>query len=99
MTTPPATALAVVCSRLTPAQKTEITARFTRINPSWQGARIADILCALTDADSNLAETEPFFDASPELAARPGAGAAARALIWSGTELTAANVAALTSHP
>ena len=91
--------LAYVCSRLTALQRDAILGNFTRINPHWSGAGVADILDALDNADSDLGQTEPFFDANPSLASRPGAGYAARALIWSSTPLTAANLTALTPEP
>jgi hypothetical protein len=84
-----------VLSRLAPEQRQAITDRFTATNPHWDGAMAGDILEALYDQDANLAEREPFAEANPELAGKPGAGYAVLALIWSGQEVTPEGVAAL----
>jgi hypothetical protein len=89
MIRPGVSAIAVA---LTETQRNTIVRRFTEANPHWTGARAPDILEALYDADSDLGQTEPFFAAHPDLLFEPGAGLAARALIWSGQLLTAANM-------
>ena len=73
---------------LTQNQRETIVVRFTTVNPHWYGAEAADVLDALDQGDSDLATTEPFFEANPDITGL-GAGMAARALIWSGTPLTA----------
>lgn len=86
--------LTAVTAALTDAQRQAIVDRFTTMNPGWRGATAADILDTLSDVDSDLAVTEPFFGAHPDLIV-DGAGVAARALIWSGQVLDAANLIAL----
>lgn len=86
--------LMAVTAALTDEQRQAVVDRFTRMNPHWRGAGAADILDALDQSDSDLAATEPFFDAHPDLIV-DGAGIAARALIWSGQELTEAGVRSL----
>jgi hypothetical protein len=78
--------LLAVTARLTGDQQDAIIDRFTRINRHWRGAQVPDILDALCDGDSNLDQVEPFFEEYPDLP--DGAGIAARALIWSGQDLT-----------
>jgi hypothetical protein len=92
----PDEALSAVVARLTPAHADRITAKFTRLNPGWSGAGVADILDALDQSDSDLEITEPFFGMNPDLAGLPGAGVAARALIWGGCPLTPQNLRHLT---
>lgn len=77
-----------VTAALSQEQMETIVSRFTAVNPHWRGAEVADILDALDQGDSDLATTEPFFEAHPEITGL-GVGVAARALIWSGTPLTA----------
>lgn len=83
--------LAVVAA-LTDEQQDTIVGRFTRINPHWRGAQPADILDALTESDSDLDRTEPFFEDTDDTDWPEGAAVAARALLWSGQELTEANM-------
>jgi hypothetical protein len=77
-----------ITQALSQNQMETIVVRFTTVNPEWRGAEVADILDALDQADSDLATTEPFFEAHPDITGL-GVGVAARALIWSGTPLTA----------
>lgn len=79
--------LIAVTAALTERQRDRIAERFTLLNPHYQGAGVADILGDLADADSDLDRTEPFFEAHRDLIV-DGADYAARALIWSGDELT-----------
>jgi hypothetical protein len=76
-----------VTRALSPAQQVTIVRRFTTLNPNWRGAEVADILDDLDNIDSDLGVIEPFFEAHPEIIG-PGAGIAARALIWSTMPLT-----------
>jgi hypothetical protein len=76
-----------VTSALTEQQRKAIVIRFTFLNPHYAGAGSADILGELANADSDLDRTEPFFEAHRDLIV-DGCGYAARALIWSGGELT-----------
>jgi hypothetical protein len=86
---------ALIISRaLTGKQRAAIVKRFTALNPSWVGAKAADILDELDQADSDLEVTEPFWETHPDLDGT-GLGIAARALIWSGTPLTRPNIRAL----
>ncbi|MCW2904117.1 MAG: hypothetical protein JWO67_6382 [Streptosporangiaceae bacterium] len=84
-----------IARAMTDEQRRTIVERFTKLNPHWQGAEAADILDTLDQADSNLEETEPFWEANPGLAKRPGAGVAALALLWSGETLSPEAVAGL----
>lgn len=79
-----------ITGALTPAQSAALLGRFTEINPHYCGAHAADVLDDLDQADSDLVLLEPFFQDNPGLPA--GCGLAARALLWSGTPLTAAGV-------
>ena len=89
------TGVSAIAAALTEAQRAEIIRRFTGLNGHYRGAEAADILEMLYDSDSDLGETEPFFAAHPDLLFEPGAGVAARALIWSGQLLTEGNLRAL----
>lgn len=78
-----------VTAALTDRQRDTIVERFTTLNRHWRGAQCADILDVLADSDSDLDQTEPFFEANPDVADLDGAGVAARALIWAGEPLSA----------
>jgi hypothetical protein len=79
--------VSAITRALSPAQQVTIVRRFTQLNPHWRGAGVADILDILYQSDSDLETTEPFFEANPDIIG-PGAGVAARALIWSTMPLT-----------
>lgn len=84
-----------IAGALTLPQCQTIMFRFTTANPHWRGATVADILDALDDSDSDLDQTEPFFEATEAENWPLGAGVAARALIWSNQDLTTENMHAL----
>ena len=87
--------LMAVGRALTAEQREEIVTRFTGLNPHWRGADVEDILDALADGDSDLAQTEPFYEEHPEVAEIAGSPYACRALIWSGQGLTEENMRSL----
>ena len=86
-----------VSRALSDSQRQAIVGRFTGLNPRWLGAETADILDTLCNNDSDLDQTEPFFEANPVIAIIPGACCAARAVIWSGGTLDEASVCDLLS--
>jgi hypothetical protein len=85
-----------VTDALAPVQREAILHRFLGLNPRWRGVTPADVLDTLNDGDSDLGVLEPFFEAHPELV-KPGAGIAARAILWSGQELMPATLSELLS--
>jgi hypothetical protein len=86
--------VSAVTRALTEAQRDAIVERFTALNPHYRGAECADILDELAESDSDLGQTEPFFDDHPDLLV-DGAGVAARALIWAGQSLSEGALARL----
>ena len=87
--------LMAITRALSDSQRQAIIGRFTGLNPRWLGAEAADILETLCDNDSDLDQTEPFFEAHPLIAEIVGACCAARAVIWSGGTLDEASVRGL----
>lgn len=83
-------AVSAVTAALTDDQRAAIVARFTAVNPHWTGANADDILDALDQSDSNLEIVEPFWEAYPDLPGGNELGVAARALIWSRPDDSAA---------
>lgn len=81
-----------VTGALTGQQWEEILERYLARNPAWQ-AGAAEVIDVLTSTNSDADQLKPFFEANPDLG--EGAGEAARALIWSGQELTRDAVLAL----
>lgn len=80
---------------MTEEQRQAFLGRFYRLNPHWRGARVADILDELDNADANLEVTEPFFERHSDLLsipAAPGRGhpaaLAVLALHWSGDQIS-----------
>ena len=71
-----------VADALDPGQREMVLRRWVTANPRQAGARVADVLYLLADADSDLDMIETFYDTHPGLPDHPAAAYALRALIW-----------------
>lgn len=80
-----------VSARLTEDQRALVRERFFEVNPRWRGTQAEDILDALDNEDGNLAEVEEAWRQHPALRG-PDFGTAVRALVWSGQDVTDANL-------
>lgn len=86
-----------VCAKLNQEQRETIIARFCNLNPSHRGAAVEDIIDILDNSDSNLDAVEEAWERFPRLQ-DPGFGSAIRALVWSGTDVSADNIELLLTH-
>lgn len=84
-----------IVGRLTEMQRNAIVAKFTEINPLYQGAHCADILGEMDNYDSNLRAIERACKAHPALSDTQGFATAVRALLWSDTRIDDGSIRSL----
>lgn len=88
--------LAKILRNLGPTGQAAIVHRAAAQGASAAVQTAGDILTALDEGNSDLAQIDAFFGTNPTPIDRvPGVRTAVRALIWSGRELTALNVCRL----